>query len=254
MVEAKAAGRPRGGPWRKGATFLLLLAVLAILVSLGNWQVRRLHWKEGLLADIAARRAMAPVGIGEIDRMVAGGGDVDYRPVRVTGTFDHAHEQFFFATFRGDTGYYVYTPMKLAGGDVLFVNRGFVPYDRKAREGRAAGNVEGEVTVSGLARNRLSSKPSWFVPDNDPAKNIFYWKDIDAMAANAGLDSASVLPFFVDADATPNPGGLPEGGVTQFDFPNSHLQYAITWYGLALTLCGVVAVYWLRNNRNKTGD
>ena len=75
------------------------------------------------------------------------------------------------------------------------------------------------------------------MPDNDPAKNIFFWKDLDAMAASAGLPRrATVLPFFVDADATPNPGGLPIGGVTTIDLPNNHLQYALTWYGLAAAL------------------
>ena len=100
--------------------------------------------------------------------------------------------------------------------------------------------VDGEVTVKGLARNPLATKPSSIVPDNDPAKNIFFWKDLDAMAASAGLPRrATVLPFFIDADATPNPGGLPIGGVTTIDLPNNHLQYALTWYGLAAALAVV---------------
>ena len=86
------------------------------------------------------------------------------------------------------------------------------------------------------------------VPNNDPDKNVFYWKDRDGMARSAGLRSAAeIVPFFVDADATPNPGGLPIGGVTLIDMPNNHLQYAVTWYGLAAALVGVLAVaFWRR--------
>ncbi len=96
------------------------------------------------------------------------------------------------------------------------------------------------MTITGLARPPLAAKPSMLVPDNDTAKNVFYWKDLAAMTTSAGLDPARVLSLFVDADATANPGGLPIGGVTQVDLPNNHLQYAVTWYGLALALAGVV--------------
>jgi surfeit locus 1 family protein len=101
------------------------------------------------------------------------------------------------------------------------------------------------VALTGLARNPLAAKPSLLVPDNAPDKNIFYWKDRDAMASTTGLDPARLVPFFVDAGPAPNPGGLPVGGVTIVDLPNNHLQYALTWYGLAAALAGVLGT-WLR--------
>ena len=102
--------------------------------------------------------------------------------------------------------------------------------------------MKGEVTITGLARNPLAEKPSFIVPDNDPAKNIYYWKDLSLMARQIGLSQGDALvPFFIDADAKPNPGGLPRGGVTIIDLPNNHLQYAVTWYGLAATLAGVLS-------------
>jgi surfeit locus 1 family protein len=89
------------------------------------------------------------------------------------------------------------------------------------------------------------------IPDNDPAKNIFYWKDRDVMAATAGLPAGyRLVPIFVDANNAPNPGGLPVGGVTIIDLPNNHLQYAVTWYGLAAALAGVLLV-WLRRPAKK---
>ncbi|OWV92370.1 cytochrome oxidase [Rhizobium sp. R635] len=227
-------------------TGILVLIALAILISLGTWQVQRLYWKEGLLADIATRQAAAPVPLADIEAMTASGGDIEYRKVTATGRYINNKERHFFATWRGQTGFYIYTPLELADGRYLFVNRGFVPYENKEPEMRMQGQLTDQQTVTGLARARLPGKPSSLVPDNDVAKNIFYWKDLDVMAASVGLDEAQVIPFFVDADSTPNPAGLPIGGVTQVDLPNDHLQYAFTWYGLAAVLVVVVAISWFR--------
>lgn len=227
-------------------TGILVLIALAILISLGTWQVERLHWKEGLLADIAARQIAAPVPLADIEAMAAAGGDIEYRKVTATGRYINNKERHFFATWRGQTGYYIYTPLELADGCILLVNRGFVPFDNKEPEMRMQGQLTDQQTVTGLAREKLPGKPSWVVPDNDVAKNIFYWKDLDVMASSVGLEKARVIPFFVDADSTPNPAGLPIGGVTQVDLPNDHLQYAFTWYGLAAVLIVVVAISWFR--------
>jgi surfeit locus 1 family protein len=235
-------------PRRKLPVFtgITVLIALAILISLGTWQVERLHWKEGLLADIAERRAAAPVPLADIEAMAAQGGDIEYRTVTATGRYINNKERHFFATWRGQTGYYIYTPLQLADGRYLFVNRGFVPYENKEPEMRMQGQLTDQQTVTGLARAKLPGKPSSLVPDNDVAKNIFYWKDLDVMASSVDLDKADVLPFFLDADSTPNPAGFPIGGVTQVDLPNDHLQYAFTWYGLAAVLIVVVAISWFR--------
>ncbi|WP_313192621.1 SURF1 family protein [Shinella zoogloeoides] len=225
-------------------TWIAFFVALAILLSLGTWQVQRLYWKEALLADIAERRVAAPVPLADIEAMAARGEDIEYRPVTVSGVFANNRERHFFATWHGQTGYYIYTPLQLADGRFLFVNRGFVPFEAKEPEMRKQGQLTGEQAVTGLARARLDEKPSSIVPDNDLAKNIFYWKDLDAMASSTGIAADRLVPFFVDAGDAPNPKGLPIGGVTQFDLPNNHLQYAVTWYGLAAALVGV-ALYAL---------
>lgn len=231
-------------------TSVLVLVTLGLLLVLGTWQVQRLQWKEQLLADMAERQHAPPVGTDDIGAMLESGQDIEYRTMRVSGRFDHGRERHFFATHQGRTGFYVYTPLTLSGGEVLSVNRGFVPYDLKDPLLRPQGQVEGEVTISGYARSRLDGKPSVIVPDNDPSKNLFYWKDLDAMASTAGVDMGRVLPFFMDADASQeNPGGWPQGGVTQFTLTNNHLQYAVTWYGLAGALVVVVVgVLWRRRS------
>jgi surfeit locus 1 family protein len=240
VTDTTEQGASRAPP-RSLLLLFLGLVVFAVLLGLGTWQVQRLYWKEALLDTIGRRTHSAPQPLADIEREFAASHDVDYTPVTVTGTFLHQGERHFFATWEGDSGFNVYTPLQLDDGRFVLVNRGFVPYDLKDPAKRQKGEVAGKVTVTGLARNPLPGKPSMMLPDNDIAKNIFFWKDRDAMAASAGLPAGAVLvPFFIDADKTPNPGGLPVGGVTIIDLPNNHLQYAVTWYGLAAALAAVL--------------
>ncbi|KNY17694.1 cytochrome oxidase [Shinella sp. SUS2] len=242
--------KSRGVAILMGTAFVV---ALAILLSLGTWQLQRLYWKEQLLSDMAARRNAAPVSLADIEVMAARGEDIEYSPVTVSGVFANNKERHFFATWRGQTGYHVYTPLQLADGRFLFVNRGFTPFEAKEPEMRKQGQLTGLQSVTGLARARLAEKPSSIVPDNDLSKNIFYWKDLDAMAATTGIPADRLVPFFVDAGDAPNPKGLPIGAVTQFDLPNNHLQYAVTWYGLAAALVGVGLFAVLRRRTARPG-
>lgn len=226
------------------------LVVLAILLALGTWQVQRMHWKEGLLATIEARIHADPKPLDDVLSSGPAVADLEYTPVLLEGTFVHSAERHFFATWNGASGFFLYTPLRRPQGDYVFVNRGFVPYDLKDPARRPQSLVEGPVAIEGLLRAPLVEKPSAILPDNDPGKNLFYWKDIRAMAASAGLPAdASILGVFVDADDTPNEGGLPVGGVTIVDLPNNHLQYVVTWYGLAAALAAVLVAWLWRNFR-----
>lgn len=246
MTESAVSTR-RANPLLQIAKALLLLVALVILVGLGTWQVQRLHWKEGLLADIAARKDAPAVPLSAIEAMAASGGDIEYRVVTTTGHYLNNKERHFLATYADEPGFYIYTPLQLDDGRYVFVNRGYVPSDNKEPEMRKQGQLTGEQTVIGLARAKLDGQPSG-MPDNDLAKNIFFWKDLDVMASSVGLPKDKVLPFFIDADKTPNPQGLPIGGVTIIDLPNSHLGYAVTWYGLAVALAAIVAISWWRKH------
>lgn len=236
---ADAVRRPGWG------TIAAILIALIILLSLGTWQVFRLQWKEALIAEINTRSTATPLTLTDVEAREKSGADIDYVGMTATGHFEHQREQYFFNTDEGEVGYHVYTPMMLPDGRVLFVNRGFVPEALKGPAKRQPGQVTGEVTINGLARAKLTEKPSWVVPDNEPYKQIYFWKDLDEMAAQAKVSPGKLVPFFLDADATPNPGGWPKGGVTQIDLPNNHLSYAVTWYGLAAVLV-VVSVLAFR--------
>ena len=224
------------------------MVCVAILLGLGTWQVNRLAWKQDLLATINERIHAKPRPLETWFKLEPG---TDYWPVTVTGTYWHDNERHFFATHNGQSGYYIYTPLETFPNAFVFINRGFVPFDRKDSATREGGQIAGTVTVEGLARSTLADKPSWSVPDNDPAKNIFYWKDIKSMQESAGLPAgANVMPLFIDASKSATPAsGLPVGGVTIVDLPNNHLQYAVTWYGLAAALACVWGVLAWRQVR-----
>lgn len=246
-------------PLRTAATIAVLAAAFAVLVGLGTWQVQRLHWKEDLLATIASRVEQRPVSVGEVRTRATQPGGLEYTPVTARGSFLHDREMFFFATHGGQSGWFVYTPLALApdedraSGETVIVNRGFVPYDRRDPAARPGSQPEGEVTVTGLAREAPDGKPGFIVPDNNPAERTFYWKDWAAMAAAAGLEAGATVPFFIDAGPASEPGGLPIGGVTIVDMPNNHLQYAVTWYGLAAALVAVAgAWFWRRRSVGST--
>ncbi len=214
---------------------LATLGALALLLGLGSWQVQRLHWKEGLIAARTAQLAAPPAPLPDT---AADWRAWDFRKVSVRGSFRHDLEQRFGAyTFDDQFGQHILTPLLRPDGAAILVDRGFVPADRAAVETRRQGEVAGTVEVTGIARYRGADRPGWFTPANQPADRIWYWYDLPALARAVGLE---LLPVVVEADATPNPGGLPIGGQTRTLLPNNHLQYAITWYGLAVAL---VAVY-----------
>lgn len=253
VAPVSPAAKDAPGRMSRGRFWLALAGCLvgvAILVVLGTWQVERLHWKEGLVSRIEQRTDADPIDLDTLVARFAETGDVDYTPVTAEGRFLHDGERYFLSTFEGQAGWNVYTPFVTAGGDVLFVNRGFVPYEMRDPATRAKGQVEGRVTITGLARNAPPRKSGYFVPDNDTAKKIFYWRDLDAMAAGLTLTSdARLLPFFVDAGRGRAPGGWPVGGTTVIEIANSHLQYAVTWYGLALVLAIMTVLLVVRDRR-----
>jgi len=228
---------------------LAALVALAILLTLGTWQMQRLAWKNDLIGRIEARAFGEPGPVpAEADWPRVSPEADEYRRVRLTGTFLHDQEAAvhgLMSASRGQPvqGFYILTPLRLANGSHVMVNRGFVPTELRDPAARAQGQVAGEVTVTGLLRNREERAP--FVPENEPARDRWYTRDPAAIAAARGLTRVS--PFLVDADATPNPGGWPRGGQTALRLPNNHLQYAVTWYGIALTLVGVFAAFaWRR--------
>jgi surfeit locus 1 family protein len=224
---------------------LITIAIVVICIGLGAWQLERLQWKRGLIAARQAAVAAPPVGPPRTLEQARG---MEFRHVADEGTFLNDAELYLGATspHGGAAGFEVFTPLREADGRIVFVNRGFVPSERKDPNTRRAGEPEGIVRVSGLLRVPPEKKPGWFLPDNRSDLNYWFWIDLGAMAKADRLDH--VAPFYIDADATPNPGGWPQGGVTPLELPNNHLQYAITWFSLAAGML-VIYIVSLRQDR-----
>ena len=227
---------------------IFALAVFAVLVSLGNWQVSRLAWKEDLIARANARPKEPVQPLPAVSDWasfdVAEG---EYRPFKLTGHFLNGKEALVFTSLPdpkgefGGPGFWVVTPFALSEGGTVFVNRGFVPQGRQLPKDRGEALSDEPTDVIGLMRP--SETRGTFTPADRPDENVFYARNVSDLAAAKGI-SEPVAPFTIDliASETP-PGGLPQAGETRMSFTNNHLQYAITWYGLAAVLLAVFAVY-----------
>jgi surfeit locus 1 family protein len=216
-------------------TAITVLAV-ALCIGLGIWQIQRLAWKEALLADIESGLSAPP---RPLPAALSEPRAWSYVRVTVTGRFDHGRELHLYAANTGGRpGYHILTPLLREDGPAVLVDRGWVPPAAKDPAARAAGQVAGTVTLSGIAR--IPTGPGPLTPDPDIPGNQWFAVDLPAMAAVLEMPLA---PILVEADDTPNPGGLPVGGQTRLDIPNNHLTYAITWFLLALSAAVIYVVY-----------
>ena len=233
-------------------TALILGAVVFALLfagfsALGVWQVQRLAWKQALIRQVDARIHAAPVAAPPPEQTITRQAD-QYRRVVVSGRFDHQRETLVKAVTDLGPGYWVMTPLVTDRGFTVLINRGFVPSERQKPANRGAAQVEGETTVVGLLR--LTEPDGGFLRANDPAGDRWFSRDVAGIAKARGI-SGSVTPYFIDADATPNSGGWPRGGLTVVRFANSHLIYALTWFGMALMSAAGFVLFWREEKRRR---
>jgi surfeit locus 1 family protein len=236
------------GSLRRGVLIPSLAAVmvLAVLVSLGMWQLDRKAWKEGLIAIIGQRLSASPVALPATSKwpQLTAAQD-EFLRVAMTAEFLHDREAEVYtigSTLRDGTsapGYWIFTPARLGDGAVVMVNRGFVPEGKQNPVTRPEGEVRGPVNMVGVLR--WPESPGLFTPAADPARNIWFSRDSNSIAAAKGVNAA---PFYVELESPDPPGSLPRTGRLHAALPNNHLGYAVTWLGLALVLAGVYGT-WL---------
>lgn len=223
---------------RAGAGRLIFATALTLvtLVSAGLciWQVQRRSWKLDLIARVEARVHAAPVTApGPLEWPAIAADNAEYRRVALQGRYLETPETLTMAVTERGPGFWVIAPFHADSGFTVLVNRGFVPEDRRGVEERR--KVAGEqARVVGLLR--LTEPGGGFLRANDPATGRWYSRDVAAIASARGL--GEVAPYFVDADAASEPGPLPQGGMTQVSFRNTHLIYALTWFCLTLMSAG----------------
>jgi surfeit locus 1 family protein len=225
---------------------------IAILVSLGVWQLERLAWKEALISRVEAGLVAEPIAAPGPEAWP--GLDLaamEYQPVTVEGRYLNDREVHVVATLTqpkgpaGGIGYFVMTPFATDDGWTVYVNRGFVPREKKNAPTRSQGLIAGATAATGLLR--APSRRSWFTPGDSVSDNQWFSRDPAAFAAANG-QPGPIAPYIIDARFDPNlPGGLPQGGETIVTFSNNHLQYALTWFGLAAALAAVFGAFaWSR--------
>lgn len=224
---------------RRLAFAALALPIVVLFAALGVWQVKRLAWKEALIARVDARLAAAPVAAPGPANWAAIDKDAAYTRIAATGHWRAGADTYTQAVTDLGPGYWVMTPFEDQRGFVLLVNRGFVVTDRR---GEAPAPPAGDRRITGLLR--VTEPHGGFLRSNDPAADRWYSRDVAAIAAHRGLnrDGKGVAPYFLDADAATSPG-WPRGGLTIVTFPNNHLQYALTWFAMAILLAG--ATGWM---------
>lgn len=236
---------------RRSTIIVLITMTLTIsaLCVLGTWQVKRLGWKEELIAMTNARSTAVEKPLSEIEGIWSETGDVDYMVVSLNGQFNHSLEMYYYTTWNGRAGWNVITPLTLTDGRYALINRGFVPLEYRDTGVRESGQLAGVVQIEGLARNPIFDKPNSLMPDNTLEKRELFWKSQDQMISLIGnIGGANILPFMIDA--AENELKYPLGGTTRITFPNSHLQYAVTWYGLALSLLVIGSMFlWGRRKQ-----
>jgi len=225
----------------------IMLPIILFSLGLGVWQLDRREWKRDILDRIATNQAAPPMPLEELVK-----GDPlrrEYGRVTVSGTFLHDREFYLAArSLKNKVGMQVVTPLRTDSGSIVLFDRGWIPSEQKDPAKRAAGQLPGKVELTGIVRRTQEKRQ--FAPDNDPAKNFWFHVDVPSMRKMAGGTPDPVLDtFFLEADATPNPGGVPVGGQTRLDIPNDHLQYALTWFLIALAGIGVYLAYHWEQGR-----
>jgi surfeit locus 1 family protein len=225
-----------------------VIPALAVLLSLGAWQWQRKAWKEVLVERLETSRRLAPVELASLmpfDEPDA----VRFRRVLVRGTFDHAREIHIWLPQDGGEAWRIVTPLRLQqpvieGGQgritTVLVIRGRVGGEMKDPQRRPDGQVGGVLDIVGRVR---FGSANWATPAPDLVGNRWYALQTDEMRAHASERARDVAALFIEAEEALAPPPAPQPDLGQLTLRNRHFEYALTWWGLALTLLGVYVAF-----------
>ncbi len=229
--------RPRPVAW------FFFLAAFGTCLALGSWQVQRLQWKEGLIAEIAAANAEHP--LTQLPKEAEAFETLQFRRAELKGEWIKTTEFHITPRYwRDQFGYAIVAPFKLADGRTILVNRGWVPGAKKEAESRPETAVSGKATLNGILRT--GAERSYFTPPNQPRKNLWFGRDVAQMAATAEIDPEKLVPAMLDLTGEQDIKHLPIPSDGTIRLRNDHLSYILTWYGIAAGIAVIFLVYHRR--------
>jgi cytochrome oxidase assembly protein ShyY1 len=247
--ELDVAGRRLRAGLFVPVSFVLLAA--GTFVALGTWQLERKAWKEGLIETLEQRSSAPPVELPPAERWQGlRQADEEFRRVKLAVQFQSRREALVYtggSAFRPDIkapGYFVFAPARTREGGLVVINRGYVPQP-KGDPGHYAAPAEVVEIVGAL---RWPEAANRFVRPYDPASDTWFTRDHLAMAVRNAW--GAVAPFYLEMEGPQPTGLLPRAGALRPRLRNEHLQYAITWYGLAVAVV-VMFGFWLFNRRSR---
>jgi cytochrome oxidase assembly protein ShyY1 len=236
---------------------IIALVMVAVLVSLGVWQLQRRVEKHAVIAALDQRLAAPPEALPQrAEWATLTRGRDEFRRVTFAATFEArpaAHVYTSGSGLRPDvvgTGAWVFAAADLAGGGTVAVNRGFAP--ETAAGAGVAGSADalpGDTTATPVQLTgyiRFPEAPGWLTPAADPARRLWFVRDPADMARALawGSPAGEVAPFYIDLEAPVPPGGVPKPGPLAVHLKDNHLEYAITWFGLAAVVIATFG-FWL---------
>lgn len=234
---------------------IFTLVMVALLVGLGVWQLQRRVWKHALIAALTERLATAPVPLPPASQWGALTPDRDeFRRVSFSATYQALPDVMVFTSgsaIRPDVsgqGTWAFVPARLASGETIVVNTGFVPntmQDRAQQDRAVKPLVTGEpVTLTGYIR--FPEKSGMLTPEANATRRLWFARDQAAMARALGW--GPVAPFYIDLEQPVPAGGIPKPGPLDVHLRDEHMQYAITWFSLAIAVV-IAFIVWLRGTR-----
>ena len=223
---------------------LFSIPALLVLLALGFWQLDRLAWKTALINNFNERASAQPILPPETDTDLS---VVEFHSLALQGRYLHDKERFLTGrTYEGNAGFHVVTPFRTNGSKLIFVNRGWVSEAYREPEKRPFSVEDKEVTIRAVLR--LPQQKGYFVPENEPEKGFWFTLKPDELAAHLNMQEATTS-YYADQIREGKVLTLPIAATMQIEVRNTHLNYALTWFGIALSLIGVYLAYHVNAGR-----
>jgi cytochrome oxidase assembly protein ShyY1 len=219
---------------------IFTLLTLALLIGLGVWQLQRRAEKHALIAQLTERLAAAPGAMPSAAQWSAlTPGRDEFRRVRFSATYESRPDAMVYSSgsaIRDDIsgpGTWAFLPARLPDGGTIVINTGFVQntMQDRAQQDRAVTRLITGAPVTLTGYIRFPESAGALTPQENVARRLWFTRDHLVMAT--ALDWGEVAPFYIDLETPVQENGIPKPGPLEVHLKDDHLQYAITWFGLA---------------------